>query len=1185
MLVVHRAPRADELVEALVEVVRAPLLPPLAREVVAVPTRGIERWLSQRLGSRLGVARAGAGGEGAQSSGDGVCANFDWPSPGGLVSAVVRAATGRPKDAAQPGPWSPEAAVWPLLRLVDDHIGDPRLAVLARHLEGTGPGPDGTPGRRLATVRHLAQLFDRYGLYRPEMARAWSSRDLEGREPPAGGGPGDWAPPGREVDAGWQSLLWRLLRDELGEPSPAEMVEEAVRELGREPSVVALPARVSCFGLTRLPASQMEVLSALALGREVHLFVLHPSPARWSVTAGLMAAAARAGGARTTGPLAAPRSGAPVGSGEAQASHPLLRSWGRDALELQLVLGAYETVEGLPVPGQEPRGPASLLRRLQEDIRRDQAPPGPPRPGAPDVRPLLSPEDRSLQVHSCYGRARQVEVAREAVLHIMASDPGVEPRDVVVMCPDVEELAPLVQAVFGTVGPGGGPALPVSVADRSVRQTNPVLGVAAHLLELVSGRAGAAEVLDFMSRGPVSRRFDLDQESLALVASWVEGTGVRWGIDDEHREQWGMPGFTASTWQAGLERLLLGVAIDEDSGLFGGTLAYGDLAGPEVDLAGRLAELVSRLGRAMRTLGGPMTVASWCEAIARCTLELCSTAPGEEWQTTQLRSTLAEVAGRCPPSLGARSPLLALAEVRDLLAEELRGRPTRANFRTGAVTVCTLAPMRSVPHRVVCLVGLDDGAFPRPTSEDGDDLMACQRRPGDWSASSEDRQMLLDALMAATGYLVMTYQGHDQHLNQPRPPAVPVSELLDVVDRTVRCAALPDGTAPPARTAVVVEHPLQPFDRDNFRRGALVAGASWRFDQAHLDGAVSLAGERKARAPFLRSPLPPLTERVVPLASLVRFLEHPVRAFLRQRLGYYPGEVPRALSDLLPLELGPLERWAVGDRALAAVVAGTDLDAALAAELGRGLLPPGLLGEKVLAEVRGVVKALMAGLGRLEGSGSLPPPVEVDVALPDGRSVVGTVPGAGGGKVVRVVYSKLAPKHRLRAWVQFVALSAAHPGLATGALTLGQSQGSRQDRPRVASQVLSRFEGDEREVAAQAVEQLARLVDLFDRGMREPLPIYCATSAGWAEAGHRGGPQLEVARKLWSGRWDGQGEAYDPEHVAVLGGAVDFEQVMAEAPEGYEQVAGWPADTSRFGRLATRLWAPVLAHEAVREEL
>ncbi|MDQ4048202.1 MAG: exodeoxyribonuclease V subunit gamma, partial [Actinomycetota bacterium] len=487
MLHIHRAERADGLVEALGGLLSAPLADPFASEVVAVPTRGMERWLTQRLSAHLGVSTGRR---------DGVCANVDFPFPRRLVGGAVAAASGADPDE---DPWLPERALWTLLEVVDDSLDEPWLVGLSAYLGGSGEGAEpARRARRLSVVRHLAELFARYGLHRPEMVRAWAGGDFEGA---------------------WQAELWRRLRERIGHPSPAERLEPACERLRDDPDVVELPQRLSLFGLTRLPASDLAVLGALAARRDAHLFLLHPSPALWETVAEATAEhapiARRA--ADTTADLPANR---------------LLASWGKDARELQLVLdgGREHADHHHPVEHDS----ETLLARIQADVRGDRRPPGAQLPGAEEERPLLDPDDHSLQVHSCHGRARQVEIVRDAILHVLRQDPTLEPRDVIVMCPDIEAFAPLIQASFGAGELSGDDELPADVrpvdlrvrlADRALRQTNPVLAVVAELLELTAERLTASQVLDLADREPVRRRFGLDDGDLTRMQRWIADSG------------------------------------------------------------------------------------------------------------------------------------------------------------------------------------------------------------------------------------------------------------------------------------------------------------------------------------------------------------------------------------------------------------------------------------------------------------------------------------------------------------------------------------------------------------------------------------------------------------------------------------------------------------------------------------
>jgi exodeoxyribonuclease V gamma subunit len=1123
---IHRAERADGLVEALGALLAEPLPDPFAPEVVAVPTHGMERWLTQRLSGSLGASRPGRR--------DGICANVEFPFPGSLVGLSTATATGIDPDA---DPWAAERLVWPLLHTVDECLDEPWLSPLATHIGA---------GRRFATVRHIAALYDRYSIRRPAMLQAWA-RGEDGELPHT---------------AAWQAELWRRLRERIGITSPAERLDRACERIRDEPALLELPARVSLFGITRLPASYLQILAALATHRDVNLFVLHPSPALWEQLSGHAPASAKR---RDDGTTSAP-------------SNRLLASWGQDSRELQLVLQAHGEHHDHHHPIRGRAG--TLLARLQEDIRADRIGTGEPLPGKQDRRPLLDPADRSLQIHACHGRARQVEVVRDAILHLLEQDPTLEPRDVIVMCPDIETIAPLIQAAFGAGrvesaqdedAPASAdrrlPDLRVRLADRSLRQTNPVLGVVSLLLELADQRVTASQLLDLADREPVRRRFRFDDDDVTRMEEWVVASGIRWGLDEAHREPFKLDVVTTNTWRAGLDRILLGVAMtEEDRRLVGGVLPLDDVESGAIDLAGRMTEFVDRVREAVDALRRPQPIDSWAGEIARAADALTATGERDSWQRNELQRIIDDVlAGATAdgqPSIAA----LELADVRALLADRLRGRPTRANFRTGHLTVCTLVPMRSVPHRVVCILGLDDGEFPRKAPRDGDDLLLDDPHLGDRDPRAEDRQMLLDALLAASERLIITYTGNDERTNLPRPPAVPVAELLDVVERTVRIA----DPLSSARDQVLIHHPLQPFDPRNFAAGQLAPDGPWSFDRVALGGARALTGPRPRKPPFLTAPLPDLGGDVIELASLVRFVEHPVRAFLRGRLGISVRESLDEVHDALPIELDGLGEWGVGQRLLDGVLAGAPLEDCEQAEVARGLLPPAMLAVPVLDRVRPVVGQIAAEAARHAAGPS--DSLDVRLALPDGRTLAGTVAGVHGDTIRRVSYSRVRPRDRLGAWVRLLALSAGRPERRFESAVIGRARAGAFDAQTTVARIAAFDDVNE------ALEQLTAVVDLYDRGMREPLPLACDSSAAYAQGAFAGEDPELAAQKQWETAFRYDKEDRQPEHLLVHGGQKPFAELIGEAPRPDE--VGWSlVETHRFGVYARRLWDGLLARE------
>ena len=1125
----HHATTTGLLADALGDLLAEPLPDPFAEEVVVVPAKGVERWLTQRLSHRLGVG----------ARGDGVCAGVRFLNPRSLVALL----TGTERD----DPWDPDRLVWPLLEVVDASLDEPWCHTLAVHLGHPGTDVSGLDpaqvelrrDRRWSVVRRLAGLFTAYAVQRPQLLVDWR----EGRD--TDGAPGEMT---RDLagdlpdDLAWQPQLWRRLLDRIDAPPP-DVRHRRTLEAIRAGQPLDLPDRLSMFGHTRMPVTELELLRAVGEVRDVHLWLPQPSPTGWERQAETAAQGPVRRRADTSG---------------RRLTHPLLSSLGRDSRELQralALLGPVEAHHVRPATPADDRGEESLLRMLQGDLRADTDGRAHDRAGR-----TLRPVDRSVQVHSCHGPTRQVEVLREVLVGLMEDDPTLEPRDILVMCPDVEAYAPLFSAAFGLAGedPTGDhgrsdlhPAhrLRVRLADRGLLSVNPLLALAGRLVDLAGGRATASEVVDLASTGPVRHRFRLDDDELATVTTWVEQSGVRWGLSADLRDTYRLGDLPHNTWRAGLDRILLGVAMADDDNLLGDTVPLDDVGSQSVDLAGRLAELVDRVETSVLRLRSAETLEEWVEALRDGALGLGSVPARDAWQVTQLERELDGIL-EAGAGTGERGDTrLRLADVRSLLEHRLQPRPTRANFRTGHLTVATLVPMRSVPHRVVCLVGLDDGVFPRSSITDGDDVLARDPMTGERDARAEDRQLLLDAVLAAEENLVVTYTGANVHSGQDRPPAVPLGELLDALERTV----------PGGRDHARVEHPLQPFDPRNFE-----AGRPFSFDRSALAAAVATTRPRTPAPTLLDAvPLSPAPLDDVALADLQAFYAHPVRSFLRQRLDVGVPQEHEEIADALPVELDALETWAVGDRLMRAALAGRDPDRVKAAERRRGALPPKALGEGVLTEIGGRVGALLgvtAGYREAE-----PRTVEVTVDLGGGRRLTGVVPDVRRNRIVRVSYSHLGSKHRFRSWLDLLALSAGLPDQSWTSSTFGWHSTGSPQHALVAP------------LDDKALALLRDLVDLYDRGLRDPLPMPPRTAYAWADAVRAHKSPLWPARNKWESSVRFPGEADDPVHVRVFGRGCPFDTLL-EPPRADED---WGGERTRLGQYALRMWQPLFDRERV----
>jgi exodeoxyribonuclease V gamma subunit len=1086
----HRSNRTEELVEALARVVERPLADPLAAECIVVQGKGMERWLAMQLARRLGV-----------------WANPDFPFPRRFMQSAFEAVLGAENGTS--AAFEPETMLWSIAELLRRPEPQAPFAEIRRYL-----ADDRGERKRLQLAERVARVFDEYVVYRPEMLLEWQS----------GAG------------ADWQAILWRELIRRHGQRHLAQVAGELVAAIRQGRAAQAsLPERVSVFGISTLAPLYVRLLYALAECIDVHLFLLSPSPEFW---------------ATLRSPREMQRELSRHGGGEEERyleeGHPLLASLGRlgrDFLDLLVSAGDYheDAADLYVAPGTD-----SLLQALQSDIlhlhSRGARDAGAPQPCGERLEPLLvRADDASLRVHSCHGPMREVEVLHDQLLDLFERSPSLEPRHVVVMAPSISAYAPFIEAVFGARSQ---PRIPYRIADRRARSTAAAVDAFLTLLEVVRGRLAASAVLDLLAFEPVRSRFGIAEAELEQVRRWIGQAGVRWAADGRHRRLEGQPALDANTWRFGLQRLLLGYAmIGDERCVYRGVLPYDDVEGGEAALLGRLAELCEALFAARQRTEEPRAVEEWRDTLGWLLETTIARDEATVHEHQEIRNALASLAERAAEA--AYTGRIDMATMASQLEAELESRTSARGFLGGGVTFCELVPMRSIPSCVVCLLGMNDADFPRLRRRPGFDRMADAPRPGDRSSRDDDRYLFLEALLSARQHLVLTYVGQSINDNSEIPPSVVVSELLDCIDRSFRLA---DGS--PARSHVVVRHPLQPFSPDYF--GRRQDERLFSYVQGYHAGARMLESERRPVPPFVAGRLAcdVAGDLGVDLEDLARFFANPARAFLQHRLGIYLGVDTVAIEDREPIELDNLERWNVGDRLLRRCLRGESLEQIRLFVRASGVLPPGAPGDLTYDELAAGVESVLARAREIM-AGAEPESVEVD--LPDSPRLAGVVRDVHHGRLVRAQYSQLAPKHELDLWIRHLALNAA--GLAS-ASTLVARDATVRFHPAADSQAL-----------------LADLVALYRLGLAAPLPFFPRASRAYAEAMAEGRPAAEALRRALRA------------FTEAPGGGSGGESADAYVRQLYRQ--GNPLDPGflagagevpSFGDVAARVCRPLLAH-------
>lgn len=1019
--------------------------------------------------------------------------------PRAFVEDIARRVLGQ--NALGTQPLSEELLEWAIRAVLPGLLGEPDFAEIARYLA------DDPHGVRLSELSaRLATVFDGYLTYRPAWARAW-----------AGGGNVNAGAAERFQPRLFRRALERLRCRHVGELEPALLDRLAdSREL-------ALPPRVSVLGVSTLPPLFVRVFVALARHVDVHLYLFAPSP--------------------ELEPESRP-----------DARRPLLAALGQVGVELEQVLAATLEEQGV-VPERrdafEPPGAETLLGALQRSLFDPLAPPAASAP--------LDAEE-SIAVHSCHGPAREVEVLHDQLLALMtrAKDP-VAPEEVLVLVSDIEAYAPLIEATFRRE-PGDPRFVPFHVSDRGSRRDSALCDVFLRVLGLVRGRVTAAELLDLLLLPAVRQRLGVDAAGADTIKRWVVESGVRWGMDAAHREAMALPAAGgANTWRFGLQRLLLGYALpNQGESAFGGLVGYDEVEGNDAVLLGALAGFVRTLFGWLRELERPRPLHEWSVAASALLALLFEETPETLQETAPIRRALADMV-EAATLAGFEAPL-DVAVVRDLVERRVDGVAPERGFLAGGVTFSAMVPMRSIPFRVLALLGMNDGAFPRAPRPVEFDLVRNgqnPRMPGDRSPREDDRYLFLETLSAAREKLIVTYAGKSVRDDRELAPSVCMAELLETL------AGQP-GTerARTRRHAVVLQHQLQGFSPRYFDGSE---PRLFSYAHEHVGGAKGLVRLESADSSFIGN-LPPLPAPAeVSLEDLTRFFKSPPAYLLNRRLGIYLTPEQTEVRAREPLELDALERWKLGALLLEHSLAGTEPDASERLLRGRGQLPLGPWGRKVLEDRRAEALSI-AELVRERRAGAELEPLELAVVLTGGPRVTGSLDCMfPGGRVVHT-FSKPSPRRLLELWIRHVALAAS--GHAVKSTLVSRDKDYRDNvRPRV--QV---FGALERERAAELLEEL---VTLFVAGQARPLPFLAQVSHcylfGIRCGTKKKGPKTP-AEALSSAVYEYEGCVELDPHAPLA-----FDQRLPPFEPAFDRNERRLEDTE-FHALAAKVYDPVFEH-------
>ena len=910
-LAILQSNRMDDLKSILLEWLRAHPLPPFETETILVQSNGMAQWLKLGLASDKGL---------------GISAGVQIMLPSTFLWGVYRKVLGEAKIPAS-SPLDLEPMTWRIFGLLADVIRseDDTFASLKAFLE-----EDPRQERRYQLAGQIAGLFDQYQVYRPDWLEAWGNnqiaRDIDLPE-----------------DLKWQEVFWRTLIEPLQDGGQStsraylnDQLLTRLEELSTKemPLPKGLPRRLVIFGISSLPGQTLDAIKALSRKIQILYFVQNPCQHYWADILDAQEAAQEALRFRLKRHKIRSDLVAPVPESLHLEGNPLLAAWGKQGRDFVRLLDHLDSptdyqnwFQKIDVFDEVPEERARLLHQIQNAIlNRD------PLPQKPSDRKRLLWNEDSISFHVAHTRQREVEALHDQLLKLFDRQDGTKnrllPKDIIVMMPDVDRYAPHIEAVFGQIPVEDPRYIPFSIADRRRRGHHPIHLALEYLLNLPDARLTASEVLDLLDVDPIRRRFELNDSDIALLKRWIMDSGIRWGLDAQHRGPLDPAlNFDQNTWKSGLQRMALGYCMGDVRSTEDIT-PLSDIGGIEGDRLGPLWLFVETLSQYQRDLSEPATPEVWGNRLSNLLGAFFKPGNKEDQQSIErLEACLRQWQTHCEEA--RITDPVHLAVVREAWLASLDTPNLTQRFLAGRVNFCTLMPMRSIPFSVVCLLGMNDAEFPRIQPRRVFDLMSLPGayRPGDRSRRDDDRYMFLEALLSAKDKLIVSWVGRNVRDDSELPPSVLVSQLRDYIEAGWVLATEKSDQTKSLLDHLTLKHGLQPFSPLYFtgKTPHYSYAREWRTVLQEKGPRTPLNAEQSLASPEYHEPLT--------LLKLERLLKDPSQIFFEQRLGVHFEDQERTAEDLETFELNHLQRHIMGNDMVKAALRSPgmstpDLDAA-----------------------------------------------------------------------------------------------------------------------------------------------------------------------------------------------------------------------------------------------------------------
>ena len=937
------------LAEQLAKTVNKPATSPLFPEIIVVQSRGMERWVSMELAKH-----------------NGICANCYFPFPNSFLQEISRRLV---PDVSEESPFAPDAMTFSIMKLLPTCIDRPGFDNLKTYLK------DDLKSLKLFQLSEkISDIFDQYLVFRPEMIFKWE----EGREDH------------------WQAQLWRELVQSNGEMHRAKLRKVLFEKIESQTDKINnLPQRVSIFGISHLPPFHLMVYLEMSKIIQVNLFLMNPCKEYW---ADIVSDREMEGIKRKyiqTDNISDDL--------HLEKGNRLLSSMGAHGRDFFSFINRFDCEMHEQF---EDKTCDDILSCIQSDILnlRDRV----QKNAFGRTSIIRHSNDTSIQIHSCHSSMREIEILHDNLLAMFEKDPDLIPKDIVVMTPDIELYAPFIHAVFDTQTDDA-LHIPFSIADQNVGKENRVINGFLSLLDLKDSRFGVAQVMALLGSPGIKEKFGLSESDIEIAERWISDTNIRWGLDAENRVKFGVPGFSENTWKAGIERLLLGYAMPgRDKNMFSEILPYDNIEGSDVKILGKFLEFLENVFSCIAKLNKPRKINKWGTILNLIHEQIFLPDEDSEREIQIIRRILDDLIRL--KELSGFDQEIDFEVIRSYIERQLKQEYFDSGFISGGLTFCTMLPMRSIPFKVICLIGMNNDAFPRDYRSVGFDLVAQHPKPGDRSRRNDDKFLFLETLISAGSKLYISYVGQNIQDNTTIPPSVLVSELLDYIK-------LGFGLS---EEQIVTYHRLQAFSPAYFKGNEKL----FSYSEENLLAGASIFGYKDSPT-FISTGLSMSSEeskkwKSFDMDHLCDFFRNPTKFILQRRLGIYLEEGGVVSDERENFSLDNLEKYLIGQDLLEKRLTGTDLKDSIAIQKAKGQLPHGNVGDIIFDELRIEAETFVDKIKNYTKGKHLDT-LEIDVEI-EGFNLFGRLAEIYEKGLFQICYANTKAKYLLKTWIYHLIL-------------------------------------------------------------------------------------------------------------------------------------------------------------------